>query len=192
MRNDMDTVSQLEDLLRQAQRLRPSWEKPELFHIAKSDLVRGLRDLIASGEAAAASPVRTTAPMPVPLALTSRIKPVVPTPSATALTITLSEAQLVRLLDLATRPNRNRRQGFQSRFARWGATVDMEKSTVQITAADTLWIRKMITARRRGGYQAHVFRVFANTHALFTDLPERPWPRRDRSQGLWRRTPRPT
>jgi hypothetical protein len=53
MRNDMNALAPLEDLLHQVRRLRPCWDRPELFHIAKSDVISSIRSIIARGSAAA-------------------------------------------------------------------------------------------------------------------------------------------
>jgi hypothetical protein len=43
-----DTASQIEAIIRQALRLTPSWQRPELFHEQKSELVDQLRALARS------------------------------------------------------------------------------------------------------------------------------------------------
>jgi hypothetical protein len=182
------TSELLQSLLREAQRLQLSWQRPETFHIAKSNLVHGLRTLIASGKVAANSPpARVSAPIPAPVpalapAFPVRIRPVSPAPPAAALTVTLSEAQFSRLIDLITRPNARRRRGFQTRLARWGTTIDMERRTVRLTADDVLWLRKMLINRSRGGYQWHLHAIFSGSCVHFTNLPIKPWPRRRQSQ----------
>jgi hypothetical protein len=198
MRNDMNASSltaahrrephdddPLRDLLRKAQSLRPVWERPELFHIAKSDLVRGIKGLIAAGGApAAVTPTSTSAP--------PRITTVT-APTAAPVVIMLSSDRFARLLDLATRPGSGKRgrQDFQGKLAKWRDTLDAEQQSVMLDGDDLLWLRRQLAGFRRGGYQWHLHAIFRGAHPLLTNISAKPWPRRDWSQRRYRRKPKP-
>jgi hypothetical protein len=191
VRNDMNTLAPLEDLLRQAQRLQPSWERPEAFHIQKSSLVRGLKDLIASGNVSA-PPVTPRLPLPTPAAPAPapaptplRILAVSPaTPTTTGpLTVTLSPDRVERLLDLATRPNPNRRRGYQKRLAGWLDSLDEQRGTLTLTGGDVLWLRRQLINGQGGGWQRAHVRIFTGSHAHFSNLPLQPRKKRSRRWG---------
>jgi hypothetical protein len=180
----MSALDPLQDLLRRAQRLHPHWTDPEKFFLARSDLVQGIKSLIATGSTTTPSPLpapapaRPSAPPPAPSpTLPHRISPV---SLAQPLTLTLPPARFALLLGLITAPNPRRRQGFQSRFARWLDAVDEVDHTIRLTGADVLWLRKMLINRGKGGWQLRLYRIFIDTHGHFSGLPIRPWPKRNR------------
>jgi hypothetical protein len=102
--------------------------------------------------------------------------------SAEPLTLTLPPDRFILLLALITTPNPRQRRGFQSRFARWLEAIDEQGRTIRLSGKDLLWIRKLIIDRRVGTFQERAARIFAGTHAHFSNLPIKPWRKRNRSR----------
>jgi hypothetical protein len=173
-------------LLQQAQKLRPDWTRPEQFHIAKSDLVHGIKSLLAAGGVAA--PAATTVRPPTPISPPRRA-PVAPAISASTpaapLVIALPSEKFERLLRVITTPTDWPRSGYQARFRRWLDTIDGPSHTIRLTASDVLWIRRQIVNQKNGGWQGHIARVFTDTDERFTGLPVAPRRRRPHRKRLW-------
>jgi hypothetical protein len=178
MRNDMDVLIPLEDLLRQARNLHPHWRDPERFFLARSDLIDGIRHLIAAS-GTAVPPARPAAPAPVPGPLPMPL-PRIPPVSAAPLVLKLSPDRFERLLAQVTMPNPRRRTGYQSRFRRWLTAIDEAEHSIELTGNDVLWLRAQLINRRGGGFQHALHKTFAGTHVLFSNLPHRPWRKRTR------------
>jgi hypothetical protein len=188
----------LHDLLRLAKGLHPNWTDPQRFHETKSELLGAIKSLLATGGAVvpAVRPPKT-APVP-PVPPPSRIGAVSPAPaptptplpswpSAQPLTLTLSTERYDHLIALLTAPTRRRRTGFQTRFRRWMLTIDESTRSVTLSGGDVRWVQRMIVARKAGGWQAAIARIFSDLHPVFTGLPTRPRPRRSQ-QRRWRRS----
>jgi hypothetical protein len=175
-----DDQDPLRALLKQAQQLFPSWQDPRKFHEGKSSLIAGLRQLIDSGDGAPGRRrARTSAPpTPAPEPLPRRRQPVVAPASAPPLVVTLPLDRFELLLSLATRPTHRSDPCFQTRFQRWADGIDVEARTVALSASDTLWVRKMMVDKNRGGFQHHLWKIFEGTHSRFANLPIRPAPKR--------------
>jgi hypothetical protein len=178
-RDHHDDNGPLEELLRQAQRLHPSWQDPHKFHEAKSELVFGIKKLLAGSRPApplppkplGVVPVQTSAPTPVPTA----------TPLLSPLVLALPPERFERLLNLATAPTGRYRSGsYQAHARRWCNAIDAAALAITLTPADIAWIRRQISGRKGGGWQERIARIFVNTTPHFTNLPVKP--RRKRSQ----------
>jgi hypothetical protein len=181
-RNHHDDNSPLEELLRQAQRLHPSWQDLDKFHEAKSELVFGIKKLLAGS--------RPTPPLPLGFV---PVQTRAPGPTATAplspLVLALPPERFERLLNLATAPTSRYRSGsYQAHARRWCDAIDGAALTITLTAADIVWIRRQISGRKGGGWQERIARIFVNTARCFSNLPVKP--RHKRSQQK-RRADRP-
>jgi hypothetical protein len=182
-RDHRDDNGPLEELLRQAQRLHPSWEDPHKFHEAKSELVFGIKKLLAGSR---------PAPSPKPLGVLPVQTPA-PTPTASPplspLVFALPPERFERLLNLATAPTGRYHSGsYQAYARRWCDAIDAAALTITLTPADIVWIRRQISGRKGGGWQERIARIFVNTNPCFSNLPVKP--RRKRSEQK-RRADRP-
>jgi hypothetical protein len=188
---------QLQELLGIARKLRPSWQDPRKFFEGQSDLIDGLRRLLADGATLPPLPAPGALPLPQlplpqPQLPAPRRRAPVPTPRATPaptparpdLLLILPPERHLLLLALATAPTRTRPQprSFQHRAEVWCAAVD-EKApvlTLTLSAAEADWIARQIRHRKCGGYQRKLSAIFSNLHPAFSNI--RAIPRRPPSQ----------
>jgi hypothetical protein len=176
-RDHHDDNAPLEELLRQAQRLQPSWQDPHKFHEAKSELVFGIKKLLAGGRPAPSLPPKPLGVVPVQTSAPT----LTAMPPLSPLVLALPPERFERLLNLATAPTGRYRSGsYQARARRWCDAIDAAALTITLTPADIAWIRRQISGRKGGGWQERIARIFTNTHPHFTNLPVKP--RRMRSE----------
>lgn len=88
-----------------------------------------------------------------------------------------------KLLELATRATKKHLHGgFQDRLRRWCSQMDESNYTVVLSHTsfgprqldDMTWIEHAIQDRNVGGFQKHVFDIFAGCHPRFTGLTIKP------------------
>lgn len=97
--------------------------------------------------------------------------------------VQLPPRQWARFIELATRPTKKHASGgFQNRLRQWCSQMDEANHTVVLSHQssstraldDMTWIAHAIADRNVGGWQKHVFDIFAGCHPRFTGITIKP------------------
>lgn len=93
--------------------------------------------------------------------------------------------------ELVTRPTgKHQSGGFQNRLRKWRSRMDVVNHTILLShhssspreLDDMTWIAHAIADRNVGGWQKHVFDIFAGCHPRFTGITIKP--RKGRKQNV--------